>query len=222
MIPRVIIHTLISADGLMEGFSPEGIGLYYQLAGQLEVDTCLAGSDTLLAAESIFQPQILPEDLTEQPFAQPTESGGQLLVVPDSRGRIHHWSTHAQGMGARGVVVLVSDATPEEYLAYLFRRNIPHIRVGEGHVDYRAALEELCIQYGTQAIRTDSGGVLNSLLLQHGLVAELSLLISPELVGNQHRALFRTLEMPTTLSLQLAHCQPLGQGYVWLRYRVQA
>jgi len=196
MLPKVIIHSLVSVDGKIEGLSPEGIGLYYQLAGQLDCDTWLVGMNTLLEAESFPGTEIHPEDQAGAPLPQMSTSGGPLMVVPDSRGRLRNWHTHAEGIGARGSVALVSAATPREYLDYLGRRNIPHIEGGDDHVDYRVALPELQARYGSETIRTDSGGLLNNVLLEHGLVAEISLWVSPELVGSEHRAQFRTLKTP--------------------------
>jgi len=219
--PKVIIHCLVTVDGKIEGFSPQGIGLYYQLAGQLECDTWLVGSDTLLAAESLPDTQIHPADRAAEPLPAVASAGGALMVVPDSRGRVRNWYTHLQGMDARGLVILVSTATPRDYLDYLEKRNVPCIEAGEDHVDYRAAFAELRSRYGTLAIRTDSGGVLNNKLLEQGLVTGLSLLISPELAGKQHRGLFRTLEIPSAARLDMMSNDQVGEGLVWLRYRVR-
>lgn len=220
MQPKVIIHSLLSVDGRIEGLSPEGIGLYYQLAGRLDCDTWLVGCDTLLEAESLPGTEIHPEDRAEAPLSQISTNGGPLMVVPDSRGRLRTWHTHVDGVGARGSVALVSRATPRQYLEYLGRRHIPYIEAGDDHVDYRLALPELRVRYGSDSIQTDSGGLLNSVLLQQGLVTELSLLISPELVGDQHRAMFRTLRIPSTTKLQVLASEQVGEGYLWLRYRI--
>jgi len=219
--PRVVTHCLVTVDGRIEGFSPQGIGLYYQLADKLECDTWLVGSDTLLAAESLPDTQIHPADRAAEPLPAVASTGGALMAVPDSRGRVRNYCTHLQGVGARGLVVLVSTATSREYLDYLAKRNVPCIEAGDDHVDYRAAFAELHARYGTHAIRTDSGGVLNNKLLEQGLVAELSLLISPELAGKGQRGLFRTLEIPSAMRLDLVSSDQVGEGLVWLRYRVR-
>ncbi len=222
MLPKVIIHALVSADGKMEGFAPEGIGLYYALAGRLEADTWLVGSDTLLEAERLSDSLIHPKDLAGDPLPEIAMGAGPLLVVPDSRGRVRNWFTHADGMGVRGTVALVSAATPRKHLAYLRRRNIPYVEAGEEHVDFRGALADLRSRYGSNRIQTDSGGVMNSVLLEQALVAEISLVISPELVGKAPRSLFRTLDIPSSLALEVLGCEQVGDSYVWLRYRLRS
>jgi 2,5-diamino-6-(ribosylamino)-4(3H)-pyrimidinone 5'-phosphate reductase len=210
----------MSVDGKMEGFSPECTGLYYQLASKLGCDTLLFGSDTLLTSED--SPEgIHPKDKAEEPLPTTTGKRSGLLVVPDSRGRVRNWYTHFVGIGARAAVALVSHATPRAYLDYLAKRNIPYIETGDDHVDYRVAFEELSSHYNTKAIRTDSGGLLNNILLQQRLVTELSLLVSPELVGKDARSLFRTLILPETICLQLLSCKQVQENYVWLRYGIQ-
>ncbi len=221
MLPKVIIHSLISADGKMEGFSPEGIGLYYSLASQLGGDTWLIGSDTLLDAESMPGTSIHPADRSGDPLPNIAPTGGPLMVVPDSRGRVRNWLTHSEGIGARGSVALISTATQRAYLDYLQARNVPHIQAGDDHVDLRVALAELHASYGSKVVRTDSGGVLTNVLLAHGLVMEISLLISPELVGKERRSLFRTLEIPDRLELAVLGYEQVGEGYIWLRYQVR-
>ena len=48
---------------------------------------------------------------------------------------------------------------------------------------YRQALDVLRRQFGTTAVRVDSGGTLNGVLLRAGLVDELHVLVHPTLVG---------------------------------------
>ena len=80
-----------------------------------------------------------------------------------------NWYTHVEGIGARGVVASVSAATHGARTDYLQKRNIPIVRADGDHVDYRAAFSELNSRFGSKRIRTDSGGVLSSILLEEGL-----------------------------------------------------
>jgi len=49
MLPRVVLHNVVSADGRTDWFCA-GIGLYYELISRWDEDATLFGSDTLLDA----------------------------------------------------------------------------------------------------------------------------------------------------------------------------
>jgi 2,5-diamino-6-(ribosylamino)-4(3H)-pyrimidinone 5'-phosphate reductase len=220
MLPEVIIHSVTSLNGKIEGFGLEAVGQYYELSAQLNCDTWLIGADTLLDAERAPDFVVHQIDREAAPLQAVAENGGILIAVPDSRGRIRNWHTHVNGIGARGAVALISAATPRPHVDYLRTRRVPFIETGEDHVDYRSALSELNTQFGCRRIRTDSGGVLNSILLEEGVATELSLLIAPELTGGTGRDLFRTLKPAASLRLRMLDCQRTGQGFIWLRYKV--
>lgn len=48
MLPRVIIHNVVSVDGRMDWIKPD-LGLFYGVAARLKEDATLVGCDTLLA-----------------------------------------------------------------------------------------------------------------------------------------------------------------------------
>ena len=220
-LPEVIIHSVISLDGKIEGFRPEAVGQYYELAAQLKCDTWLIGADTLLEAEQLPDAEVHQKDKHAAPLQAVAKHGGVLIAVPDSRGRMRNWHTHVEEIGARGAVALVSGVTPRAHLEYLRTRNIPFIETGRDHVDYTLALSELYAQFGSRRIRTDSGGVLNSILLEEGLATELSLLIAPDLIESGGRDLFRTFKPLEALRLDAMDCQLVGESSIWLRYKLR-
>ena len=191
MLPKVTIYNLVSLDGRIDRFTEKDaeVGLYYQLSGRWKADATLAGSETIFllggheaeeeAVEEPDPPKKLPPPGTEDLIYEPRP----LLVVPDSRGRIHNWRVLQQEPWWRKIVVLCSKATPESYIDYLGKRRIEHLVIGEDRVDLRAALEELNLRYGIRSVRTDGGGSLNAALLREGLADEVALLISPSIVG---------------------------------------
>jgi hypothetical protein len=81
--------------------------------------------------------------------------------------------------GVKDVVVLVSDATPEDSIAYLREREYPFIRCGTERVDLRAALDELEERFGVTRVATDSGGGLSGALIKAGVADEVSLVVTP-------------------------------------------
>lgn len=220
MLPRVVIHNVVSVDGRIDWFKPD-VGQFYGLASRWKEDATLAGSDTLLNIEE----EIPPED--EEAFRPPKKDPDDkrpLLVVPDSKGRVRHWHYLRKQPYWRDMVALCSKATPESYLEYLEKRHIECIITGEDHVDLRDALEELNASFGVKLVRVDSGGTLNGVLLRAGLVNEISVLIDPSLMGGTSpRSFFRAPDLDSSedvISLKLTHIERLKGGYVWLRYDV--
>lgn len=226
MLPRIILHNAVSLDGRIDGF-PIDLYQYYELVATWTEDATLAGSDTFLKAASEAPPE--DESALLPPKIDPNDRR-PLLVVPDSRGRIRTWHYLRSLPYWRGFVALCSQSTPQEYLHYLKERHIDCIIAGEDHVDLRAALQELNSRYGVKVVRVDAGGTLNGLLLRQGLVAEVSLLIYPSLVGGEKQSgIFTAPDLPVAdlsdsqkevISLKLMKVEQLKCDVVWLRYEV--
>lgn len=221
MLPRVILHNVVSLDGRIDGFVPN-LGQYYGLVATWEEDATLAGSETILksaGAEATAMEEVDPE----LPKADPGDRR-VLLVVPDSRGRIRGWNWLRRQPYWRDAVVLCSRSTPSEHLEYLRARRVEYIVAGDDRVDLRAALEELNARCGVATVRADSGGTLNGVLLRAGLVDEVSVVVHPALVGGEvSRSIFRAADLPAgagVISLELIHLERLEGDTVWLRYRV--
>jgi 2,5-diamino-6-(ribosylamino)-4(3H)-pyrimidinone 5'-phosphate reductase len=220
MYPRVILHNMVSVDGRVDGFEAD-TGLFYELAGQWQADAMLAGSDTMLAAyEGVTADEGVGLDAPEE------EPGGgrALLVVPDSRGRLRHWCRMKSEPWWRDVMALCSRTTPRAYLEYLRERDVDYVVAGEDHVDFRVALAELSARYGIETVQVDSGGTLNGVLLRAGLVDEVSVIVSPSLVGGTDaRSIYRAPELTSpegVIRLKLVHVDRVRGGSVWLRYEV--
>ena len=225
-LPRVILHTAVSADGRIDGHVPD-IGLYYGLAAKFEEDATLSGSETLLrapgqgtdadiaaAAPGSDAAPVAGSELDERP----------LLVLVDSRGRVRNLAWWRRQPYWRDIVILASRATPREYLEYLKSLKIEALIHGEDKTDLRAGLEALAFRYGVRTVRVDSGGTLNGILLRQGLVDEFSLVVSPALVGGTSpRSSFRAPDLETpdgAIPLRLIHMEKFDGGAVWLRYEV--
>ncbi len=249
MTPKVILHTAVSADGRIDWFTPD-VGLFYGLLSTWDEDATLAGSETLLRApgQGTDEEALHPKPEAEVPaeaepekrdvgdaedLAASEDAGGRedeakvmapLLVVVDSRGRVRNLAWWRSQPYWRDVVVLCSQATPPDYLEYLRGLNIAYFIIGRDKVDLRAGLEALELKYGVKTVRVDSGGTLSGLLLREGLVDEVSLLISPALVGGTSpKSSFRAPDLTTpdgVISLRLIHAGKMDSDVVWLRYEV--
>jgi 2,5-diamino-6-(ribosylamino)-4(3H)-pyrimidinone 5'-phosphate reductase len=216
MKPKIIIHTQVSLDGCRRGF--EDTGIYYRVAARFGEDAVLFGADTVLAAGEQWQ---LPEK--EADFVKPESAPDDkrpLAVVPDSRGRLRCLHLFRNMPYVRDAVVLVSRRTPDTYLAYLRDRNYDFIVAGDDHVDYCAALEALASRYDCRTIRTDSGGRLTNILLEQGLADELSLVISPCLVGDGSLHAFGSLVLQETVKLELMSSEVLDGNYLNVHYNI--
>jgi 2,5-diamino-6-(ribosylamino)-4(3H)-pyrimidinone 5'-phosphate reductase len=229
MLPRVILHNGVSLDGRVDGYQG-GIGQFYQVASAFQADAMLSGSDTLLIAyASAASPDEQAEESQAEPRAVPEadqagDDSRALLVVPDSRGRIHNWPQIRREPYWRDVVVLCSEATPQDYVKGLWQMGVDTIIAGEDHVDLGAALEALNARHGIQTVQVDSGGTLNGVLLRAGLVDEISLLISPTLAGGMSpRSIYRAPDLASAediIRLRLFHLKQFEDDIVWLRYEV--
>jgi 2,5-diamino-6-(ribosylamino)-4(3H)-pyrimidinone 5'-phosphate reductase len=231
-LPKVAIYNLSSLDGRLDRVSdsPDAMFLYYELSYSWKADAILMGSETIIvlgghepeeaAVEAPDPPQKLPPPGTEDLIYEPRP----LLVVPDSRGRIHNWRLLQQEPWWRKIVVLCSEATPTSYLDYLGKRHLEYIIVGDDHVDLRRALEELNARYGVKSVRTDCGGTLNGVLLREGLADEVSVLICPTLVGGRRgTSLFDEGDVESAngfIQLRLTHMERVRGDAIWLRYEV--
>ncbi|MCU0860210.1 MAG: RibD family protein [Thermoplasmata archaeon] len=220
MLPRVVMHNLMSLDGRLD-FVPADVGLYYELAARWKVNAILSGSGTVLAAADQIASSAKDSEASR---SKDPRDRRPLLVVPDSRGRVRDWMPWLDQPYWRDVVVLCSDSTPGPYLRRLERDSIDTIVVGKGRADMRRALEELNSKYAVRNVRLDSGGTLNGVLLRAGLVDEVSVLVHPALVGGTSpSSVFTAPDLSSAsgvVDLKIKHVEKLRSGYVWLRYTV--
>ncbi|MBI0584798.1 MAG: RibD family protein [Methanomassiliicoccus sp.] len=211
MLPYVVVHNAVSADGRMDRLEVD-MEQYYSLVSTWKEDLTLCGSETMLRAPL----DGWGNDGTCDPSAP-------LLAVADSRGRFRSWNKVVPSTFWRRGIALCSGATPRAYLEYLRKAGIEAIVTGEERVDLREALERLAADHGVRVVRVDSGGTLNGALLRAGLVSEVSMVVHPQLTGGTSPAsMFRTpdLKEGEATPLELISSRKLKRGLVWLRYRV--
>ncbi|MCW4045196.1 MAG: dihydrofolate reductase family protein [Candidatus Bathyarchaeota archaeon] len=100
----------------------------------------------------------------------------------------------------------------------ILERSFDYHVVGKKHVDLRLALELLSEKYDAKTVLADTGRILGNLLLGQGLVAELSLLVHPVIVGKNAYNVFGNVG--EAVSLKLRKQEVFGEGYVWLVYEI--
>lgn len=216
MKPKVTLHNSVSLDGAFTGFAID-MELHYRIVSSFKADVYMFGSETARTGLALFGQGTVDELPAD--FVKPhRDSSHSYWVVPDSKGSLkgllHHYRRFEF---CREVIVLVSKTTPMDYLDYLKQRNYDHLVSGETFVDHELAIQQLSEKYAVRAILVDTGSTLGNILLNHGLVDEISLLISPLITGNASRKLFEGVS--SEVDLKCIRCERL-EGYVWVCYAV--
>ncbi|WP_298668712.1 dihydrofolate reductase family protein [uncultured Methanofollis sp.] len=180
MSPRVIIHTTVSLDGATTGYDID-IGLHYEILLSFGPDALLVGSTTARTGIETFLDITRPEGPADlrRPEVH-ADDPRPIGVFVDSRGVLKgllHF--YRQMEHIKDVVVLVSEATPDDYIAYLRAREYPFIRCGTERVDLKEALDGLGKSFGVSRVVTDSGGGLSGALIAAGVADEVSLVVTP-------------------------------------------
>jgi len=212
---KIIMHTQISLDGGIHGFDDTSI--YYSVANRLNTEMILFGSDTVFKAAEQYPAE------TEKAFIKPADDPNDkrpVWVIPDSQGKLRNLHVFRDSEYCKDIIVLVSATTPQSYIEFLKERYYDFISVGNDHVDYAKALEILYDKYNCKTIRTDSGGILTNILLEQGLVDEISLVVSPCLVGTDIPRVFRSLTPQDKINLELISCDVMENDYISLVYQV--
>jgi len=219
---KIIMHNAISLDGSTLHFEPN-IGLFYQIAAGFNADMVLVGSNTAKTGIEMFYPEPPQEEASD--FIKPLDKSQYCVpwIIPDSKGMLkgmlHVLRRYEH---CRDIIVLLSESTPKSYVKYLEERNYDHFFVGHDHVDLKKALELVSKRYGVKTITTDAGVTLNCQLLEQGLIDEISLLISPVIVGNISVNLFSKLHSPTGgMKLEMVKHEVIENNHLWLMYRVK-
>ncbi len=215
---HVVLHIQTSLDARATGFEID-MGTYYQLAETFEPDATISGADTFLAAPI---PEEVPEGSYEVASNFPSCSRSVMAIV-DSRGRVKNWRAIKKQPFWKIPVSLCSRTTPEEHLEYLKREGIETIITGKDRVDLKKALKELQARFGLRTLRIDSGGTLSAVMLKGGLIDEISVMLSPCVVGNADSAHFINpivSGLPKPCRLKLKHVEELDGGSIWLKYDV--
>jgi 2,5-diamino-6-(ribosylamino)-4(3H)-pyrimidinone 5'-phosphate reductase len=189
---------------------------HYRIAGEFNAEIHLIGSVTAKVGVEMFGGCPAEE---ERDFKVPKrDSSLPLWVIVDTKGSMQGMLHVARRFEyANGVVVLISESTPEAYLAYLKERKYPYLVAGKKQIDLRRALELLAEKYGAKKVLTDTGSVLGSLLIEQRLASEISLLVHPVVVGNTSYNMFSKIS--NSFVLKLKKVQSFDGGLVWLLYQ---
>lgn len=219
--PRIIMHNTVSVDSSIKNFECD-IGLHYQVAGSYQADAHLIGSMTAKTGLDVYSGDIPPEKKSDF-MKKEYEKGDKrpFWIIVDSKGILKGiLHMYRRFEYCKDVIVLLSKDSPKDYIEYLKERSYEYIISGEHQIDFPIALEELYSRYNIRKILTDTGGTLNSVLLEKKLIDEISLIVAPYITGENSQYLFRPLHNNKTISLELNRVEVLEKNYVIIRYNV--
>jgi len=198
MKPKVVIHNTISLDLCVTGFKVDMMA-HYAVASSFNPDASLVGSIT---AKTGVEEYSKKEKESETDFQKPDQKKDKpYFVLIDSEGKMWnllHLIRRSEHF--RDVIVLVSPKTSKDYIFYLEKRNYDYIKTGKIKVDLKKSIEKLAEKYNIKTIMSDTGPTLSSLLLEKGLVDEMSLIIVPEIVNNKLK-MFQNIKKKLKLDL---------------------
>lgn len=218
MRPQVILSNAMSLNGSLTGFSVD-YAVYYPILLSYKPDMVLVGSQTVLAAGDETPRE---EDSDRRKRTWSPEETRPYLVVVDSRGRLEGMLHAFRRMEyIRDLIILISHSTPQRYRRYLEEREYDTVCAGEGQVNLERAFEVLHERFGAGTIVTDTGGTLNAVLLDAGLVDRISVLVVPVLAAQVPVPLYAGTGTKDPINLALLKCEPAGSGYVHIEYAVR-
>jgi len=218
MLPKIIIHNSISIDCSLTNFEPN-MGLHYEIAGSYKPDIHLIGSNTIKKGIELYEEGV-PKEEKKDFEKQKRDKNLPYWVIIDTRGVLKGLlHTCRRFEFCKDVIVLVSEKTPKTYLNHLKERNYDYHIVGKDHVNLVKALELLSNKYKTKIILTDTGKILGNLLLNQGLVSEISLLVHPIIIGKNSYNMFGGIDK--IIKLKLLKKETREKEYAWLVYKIE-
>ncbi|QWC21090.1 RibD family protein [Bacillus haikouensis] len=220
--PEVIVNVFSSIDGklttapgnnVMEwtaaGIDGGANEITHRLYDELECDGLVSGSESLI---------VWGMDWVEldQPIYEPQKS--KAYIVFDGKGRIDWYQTE-------GLLVVTKEDVSDSYIQQLNEKGIQYITAGRGeYIDLPSALHKL-YELGFRRLGLSGGGTINGAFLRQGLVDEISLVMAPLAVGGTSTpSLFDSEDLKGldgAATLELIDLQRVGNGSVWLRYKVK-
>ena len=216
MLPNIILHNSIGLDGSLTDFDVN-MELHYQIAGKFKPDAHLIGSNTIKVGIELYG-NALPEEKND--FIKPQRDKKlPYWIIIDTKGILEGLLHEVRRFEfCKDVVVLISNNTPENYIEYLKKRDFDFHIVGKDHINLKNSLEFLFNNYSIKNLLTDCGRILSNLLLNQGLVNEISLLLHPVIVGDKSYNIFN--DVNKKIQLKLLKNEAFDKDHIWLAYKV--
>lgn len=231
--PKVICHMMASVDGrivVQQWTSPSGtdkgslVKSYGMINSEVTVGAIIEGRKTVQEdfVHGVFDyEKYSPASKFETYKSDHTSE--RFFVVVDPQGKIFYEENNIRG---NDVIAVLSEQVSDEYLSHLREKGISYLFAGSDGKDLQKMLEVLKKDFSVETALLQGGGIINGAFLKAGLIDELSLMIYPGIDGLAgSAAVFDFFEKEDRRflkyqSLELASCQSLDNGVVWLNYRI--
>ena len=228
MKPHVACIVSASIDGrtLLSRWRPDPAplrGLFERVHDELAADAWLIGRAT---GHEYSKRESYPADAREtfpreNWFAR--RDAKAWGVVLDARGKV---AFGRSDIGGDPIVVVLTKAVTDAHLAGLRSEGISYIFAGDLDLDLGLALDILNRELGVKRLLIEGGGTTNGSFLRAGLIDEVHLVLCPTIDGTKGApSAFDAREgdagRAPLAKMTLENTQPLENGALWLRYRLQ-
>jgi riboflavin biosynthesis pyrimidine reductase len=195
---KVIVHMYVSVDGKFKG--QEGspaLGEYYAKSLFNLSNANANGSTTLIEAAAPQKSDLSPytgEGIEYEDWI-PDIKADTWVVALDRKGKVGWESPYwSYGPIKMRVVEVVTKQAPKAYLEFLRAKQIPYIIAGENEFDLEEILVKVKKYFKIDPLVVSGGAITNGLFLNAGLVDEISLVVTPNVSGdNNIRSAFDTM-----------------------------
>lgn len=224
MKPYIISHMMMSVDGRIDCDMTEKIddsSAYYDALDALGCPSQLMGRVTM---QMHYAPdgRFVAADKTpagHEACHVAVRAGGYMMVL-DTHGTLVYPETEVEGLP---LVVVTTEDCPKAFHERLSAQGISWMAVGKEQIDLYRAMELARERFGIERLALVGGGHVNGAFLAAGLLDEVSVMVGPGIDGRKGMtAVFDGIERPDAapVRLRLESVERVGDGTVWLRYKV--
>lgn len=222
--PYIVCYMSMSLDARIDCPMVDKLGGsndYYAVLKELGLKNGVSGKTTAKLEMSEPGEFVAPTRtaIGKETFSKKDEGADGFTIVLDTRGTLLWKKSEDYD---QPLLIVTSQASSQEYLAYLDQQGISYVVAGKDKIDLAKACGVLKDSFGIDRLGVLGGPAINTSFLDQGLLDEIDVLVEPGIDG---RASYPTLfqraggnqSEPTPLSFLEARCFPSGS--VLLRYK---
>jgi riboflavin biosynthesis pyrimidine reductase len=150
------------------------------------------------------------------------KNASSYAIVVDAHARLG-WEKNT--MHGDHVITILTEATPDGYLAHLQDIGVSYLFAGKTAVDLELALQKLHALFGIKKLMLEGGGHMNGSFLNEGLIDELNLLILPLADGTAASStvfdINKEMKKGGATLLQLKEVKQIENDVLWITYKVK-